>query len=67
LIVEENAASTVDLQINKAWGEEGASWEARLRPIGRHVAPRAKFNDAPRPDEQRGSRTPALTIKNSVR
>jgi hypothetical protein len=67
LIIEENAASAVDLQIYKTRGEEGASREARLRPIGGNVAPRAKFNDAPRPDQERGSRTPAMTIKNSIR
>ena len=49
LIVEENAASAVDLQIDEARGQEGAGRQARLRPIGGNLGPGPEPNDAPVP------------------
>ncbi len=67
LIVEENAAAAIDLQIDEARGQEGAGREARLRPIGRNLAPGPKPNDAAVPDQHRGFGMPAVTVKNPVR
>ena len=66
LIVEENAAAAIDLQIYEAGGQEGAGREARLRPIGGNLAPGPKSNDAPVPDQHRGFGMPAVTVKNTV-
>ena len=66
LIIKENAAAAIDLQIYEAGGEEGAGREARLRPIGGNAPLGAKSNDAPGPDQQRGAGTPAMTIKDTV-
>ena len=54
LIVEENAAAAIDLQIDEARGQEGAGRQARLRPIGRNLAPRRKTSDAAVPNQHRG-------------
>jgi hypothetical protein len=67
LIVEENAAASIDLQIYEAGRQKGAGREARLRPTGGNLAPGPKSNDAPVPDQQRGIGMPAVTVKNTVR
>jgi hypothetical protein len=67
LIIEENAAAAVDLQIYEAGGKEGTCREARLRPIGGRFVPRVEFNNSTIPDQQRGIGTPAVAIKNPVR
>jgi len=67
LIVEEDAAAPIDLQIYEAGGKEDAGREPRLRPIGRNLAPGPKPNYATVPDQHRGFGTPALTVKNAVR
>ena len=67
LIVEENAATAIDLQIDEAWSQEGAGRKARLRPIGRNLAPGPKPDDAAVPDQHRGFGMPAVTVKNAVR
>ena len=67
LIVEENAAAAVDLQIDEARGQEGAGRQPRLRPVGRNLAPGPKSDDAAVPNQHRGFGMPAVTVKNTVR
>ena len=67
LIVEENAATAVDLQIYEAWSQEGAGRKARLRPIGRDLTPGPKPDDAAVPDQHRGFDMPTVAVKNAVR
>ena len=67
LIVEENAAAAVDLQIDEAGSQESAGRETRLRPIGGNSPQGANANDAPVPDQHRGFGMPAVTVKNAVR
>jgi hypothetical protein len=66
LIVKENAAAPIDLQIYKAGGQERSAREARLRPIWGDLAPGPKSSDAPVPDQHRGLAMPAVTVKNAV-
>jgi hypothetical protein len=66
LIVEENAAAAVDLQINEASSQERAGGQARLRPIGGDAAPGPNSNNAPVPDEDRSFDMPIATVKNAV-
>ena len=49
LIVEENAAAAIDLQIDEARGQESAGRKARLRPIGGNLAPRSQVQRCARP------------------
>jgi hypothetical protein len=67
LIVEEDAAAPIDLQIYEAGGKEGAGREPRLRPIEGNLAPGPKSNNATVPHQHRGFGTPAVTVKNAVR
>ena len=67
LIVEENAAAAIDLQIDEARGQEGAGRQARLRPIGGNLAPGPEPDDAAVPNQHRGFGMPAVTVKNTVR
>ena len=67
LIVEQNAAAAIDLQIDEARGQEGAGRKPRLRPIGGNLAPGPKSDDAPVPDQHRGFGMPAMAVKNAVR
>ena len=67
LIIKKNAGPSIDLQIYEAWGQEDAGREARLRPIGRNLAPGPKPNNAAVPDQHRGFGMPAITVKNTVR
>ena len=67
LIVEQNAAPAIDLQINETGRQESAALEARLRPIGGNLIPCPEPNDAPVPDHHRGFAEPAVTVKNAVR
>jgi len=67
LIIEQNAAAAVDLQIDEAGGQEDAARETRLRPIGGNLAPGAQSSDASVPDQHRGFGMPAVTVKNTVR
>src|SRR4029077_16186902 len=67
LIVEQNAATPVDLQIDEAGGQEDAAREARLRPIGGNLAPGTQSSDASVPDQHRGFGMPPVTVKNTVR
>ena len=67
LVVQENAATPVDLQIDEAGSQEGACRKTCLWPTGRNVAPPCQPNDAPLPDEHRGFDMPAVTVKNPIR
>jgi len=66
LIVEENAAASIHLQIYEAWGQEDAGRKARLRPIGRNLAPGPNPNDAASRISTAASYA-AVTVKNTVR
>jgi hypothetical protein len=66
LIVEENAAAAIDLQVNEARGKERAGWQARLRPIGGNLAPGPNSNHTPVPDRHRSFDMPVATVKNAV-
>ena len=67
LVVEQNAAAPVDLQIDEAGGQESSIRQARLRPIGWNLAPVAKSSDTSIPDQHRGVGMPAATVENSLR
>jgi hypothetical protein len=67
LIVEQNPAAAVHLQIDEARGQERAGREALLRPIGRNLAPGPQSGDSPVPDQHRRFGTPASAVKNAVR
>jgi hypothetical protein len=67
LVIEENAASTIDLQIDEAGGQEGAGWKARLWPSAGNLAPAPKSNDARVPDQHGGFGMPAVTVKSTIR
>jgi len=67
LIVQEDAATPVDLQIDEAGSQERARRKTCLRPIGRNVAPPCQPNNAPLPDEHRGFGMPVVTVKNPIR
>ena len=67
LIVEQNAATAIDLQIDETRSHKSAGWKLRLRPIGGNFARGSKSDDATVPDQNRGFCMPAVTVKNSIR
>jgi hypothetical protein len=66
LIIKKDAVAPISLQIDEAWGEEGAGRKPRLAPIGWNIAPRSKPDNATAPNQHRGSNMPGVTVKNTV-
>jgi hypothetical protein len=66
LIIEENAAASINLQIDEAGGQNDPGREPLLRPIGGNLAQSANSNDAAITDQHRGFGTPPATVKNAV-
>jgi hypothetical protein len=67
LIVQQDAATPVDLQVDEAWGQKGASRNALLRPSGRDIGRRPQADDPAVPDQHRGFDMPAVTVENPIR
>jgi hypothetical protein len=66
LIVEENTATAVDLQVDEPGRQKHTGRQSRPRPLGRHLSPRAKPNDPAPPDQHRGPTMPCPAIKQTV-
>jgi hypothetical protein len=66
LIVEENAAAAIDLQIYEARSDKSAGWEPHTRPVGGNFARGPNSDDAPVPDQNRSFCMPAVTVKNPI-
>ena len=66
LIVEQNAAAAIDLQIYEPRCQKDPAWQTGLSGIGRTSAV-VPVNNAPVPDEHRGPVVPTATVKNAVR
>jgi hypothetical protein len=67
LIVEQNAATAIDLQIYEARSDKSAGWELHPRPVGWNFARGSNSDDATIPDQNRGFCMPGVTVKNSIR
>ena len=67
LIVEQNAATAIDLQIYEARSDKSAAWELRPRPIGGNLGRGSNSDDASIPDQNRRFCMPAVAVKNSIR
>jgi hypothetical protein len=66
LIIEEDAAPAIDLQIDKARSQKGAGGELRLRPVGWNLSRSPNSGDASISDQHSGLRMPAAAIKYTV-
>ena len=66
LIIKEDAASPVDLQIYEARRQKNAGGQPGCRPIGRYFARAAQAQDTAHPDHHGGFEMPAMAVKNTV-
>jgi hypothetical protein len=66
LIVEQNAAAAIDLEIYEPGRQKDAGRQTGLRAIGANLGSCADSNNAAIPDDHRGSIAPAVTVKNAV-
>jgi hypothetical protein len=66
LVVKENPAATIDLQIDKTGCQEDTRLKAHLRTTGRNLGPRPEPSDAAVFNEQRSLDMPVVTVKNAI-
>src|SRR5262245_41772063 len=67
LVIEQNAAAAVHLQVYKAGRHENACSNTRLLPIGWNLAGWSETGDAAALDHHGSAAMPAATVKNMVR
>jgi hypothetical protein len=67
LIVEQDAAATVHLQVYEAGRHENARGNARLCPPGWNLVRRREAGDAAALDHHGSTAMPAAAVKNTVR
>jgi hypothetical protein len=67
LIVEENTAASIDLEIDETRCEEDAGRQPCLRPTGGKLTPRGKPDDTTVPNQDRGFGMPSVAVKHFVR
>jgi hypothetical protein len=67
LIVQQDAATAIDLQVDKAGGQKGAAGNTHLRPSGGDFTHRCQSDDPAVPDQHRGVGMPAKTVKHPIR
>jgi hypothetical protein len=66
IVIEQDTAAAVDLNVQEAWRKQGAVRQALMRPGIRNVSPRGQPVNAAALDQHRGMAVPTAAVENPL-